>query len=257
MTIRLLLGVVVEVAKVAEQPPVEESKPRKKKGKAVEESVEAPKAAATTKKASKISKKAAKLPTPSPSPEPEPSHLEDQGGSEVENSDEEDVHLHGFSTDEDSSDEDMDGDVDGIDVGKLPTIARDDATVKRKLQKAKRQPVNFFSLIFWANLLNLTAPDRRQRSSQSQSATSRVLREPAEGILRTIRKRHSRAALQEQEGMHNTLSHREIVLYNFFLLRPVARSTMLSLSSILRLSPRSSRRRWTTTSFWATSSSAL
>ncbi|ETW83275.1 hypothetical protein HETIRDRAFT_315159, partial [Heterobasidion irregulare TC 32-1] len=88
----------------------------------------------------KISKKAAKLPTPSPSPELEPSHLEDQDGSEVENSDEEDVHLHGFSTDEDSSDEDMDGDVDGIDVGKLPTIARDDATVKRKLQKAKRQP---------------------------------------------------------------------------------------------------------------------
>ena len=39
-----------------------------------------------------------------------------------------------------SSDEEMD-DIPGIDIGKLPTIAKDDATVKRKLEKAKRKPV--------------------------------------------------------------------------------------------------------------------
>lgn len=54
-----------------------------------------------------------------------------------------DVHLHGFSSDSDSSDDDEDDGVDDspIDVGKLPTVAKDDATVKRKLEKAKKQPV--------------------------------------------------------------------------------------------------------------------
>jgi len=53
-----------------------------------------------------------------------------------------DYHLHGFSTDEDSSDEDLDVDDEaGVDVGKLPTVSKDDAVVKRKLERAKRQPV--------------------------------------------------------------------------------------------------------------------
>lgn len=45
---------------------------------------------------------------------------------------------------EDSSDDDeSDGEPldEGIDVGKLPTIAKDDATVKRKLEKAKKSKV--------------------------------------------------------------------------------------------------------------------
>ncbi|KDQ21063.1 hypothetical protein BOTBODRAFT_125001 [Botryobasidium botryosum FD-172 SS1] len=54
----------------------------------------------------------------------------------------EEVHLRGFSSGSDSSDED-DDDVDDappLDVSKLPTIAKDDETVRRKLEKAKKQP---------------------------------------------------------------------------------------------------------------------
>jgi nucleolar protein 15 len=50
-------------------------------------------------------------------------------------------YLKGFSDDgEDSSDDDDDEGVDSapIDLGKLPTIAKDDETVKRKLDKAKK-----------------------------------------------------------------------------------------------------------------------
>jgi hypothetical protein len=50
--------------------------------------------------------------------------------------------LYGFSTDEDSSDDDLDvGEGADVDVVSLPTVARDDATVKRKLEKAKLKPV--------------------------------------------------------------------------------------------------------------------
>ena len=68
---------------------------------------------------------------------------------EEDGADEENVHLYGFSTDEDSSDDDLDVDDEAavLDVGSLPTVARDDATVKRKLERAKRNPVRVsFSL---------------------------------------------------------------------------------------------------------------
>jgi nucleolar protein 15 len=42
----------------------------------------------------------------------------------------------------------MDVEVSTFDVAKLPTIAKDDASVKRKLDNAKRQPVRIFHLIF-------------------------------------------------------------------------------------------------------------
>jgi nucleolar protein 15 len=63
-------------------------------------------------------------------------------------------HLHGFSTDDDdSSDEDaMVDEPSEFDIGKLPTVAKDDATVKQKLEKAKQHPVSlFFSALFSAN----------------------------------------------------------------------------------------------------------
>jgi nucleolar protein 15 len=67
-----------------------------------------------------------------------------EGGSAAsEESEGDDDHLHGFSTDEDSSDEESDASPE-FDMGKLPTIAKDDETVKRKLDKAKRQPVRSF-----------------------------------------------------------------------------------------------------------------
>jgi nucleolar protein 15 len=68
---------------------------------------------------------------------------------EEDSAGEENVHLYGFSTDEDSSDDDLDvGDEEAaLDMGTLPTIARDDAAVKRKLERAKRKPVRVsFSL---------------------------------------------------------------------------------------------------------------
>ncbi|KAI1797402.1 hypothetical protein LXA43DRAFT_984257 [Ganoderma leucocontextum] len=67
--------------------------------------------------------------------EPEP-EAEEEDAEENEAEEE----FYGFeSDDDDSSDEEVD-DIPGIDLGKLPTIAKDDATVKRKLEKAKRKP---------------------------------------------------------------------------------------------------------------------
>lgn len=78
-------------------------------------------------------------------PEPESSSAEEDDDGDQDEDD--DDHLHGFSTDDDdSSDEEdpMDDEPSAFDVGKLPTIAKDDATVKRKLEKAQRQPVRLF-----------------------------------------------------------------------------------------------------------------
>ena len=109
-----------------------------------------------------------KAPSPSPSPSPpsdvEFSHSEKdepEGAQEEEEEEEEggsgdeNVHLYGFSTDEDSSDDDLDVD-EGADlnVGSLPTVARDDVTIKRKLEKAKRKPVRVHLLaIFLPRLM--------------------------------------------------------------------------------------------------------
>lgn len=53
----------------------------------------------------------------------------------------EEDHLFGFSTDDDDSSDDEVNVEDGIDVGKLPTVAKDDATVQKKLERAQRQQV--------------------------------------------------------------------------------------------------------------------
>ncbi|KAF6757050.1 hypothetical protein DFP72DRAFT_891645 [Ephemerocybe angulata] len=68
-----------------------------------------------------------------------------------EDEEEEETHLHGFSTDEDSSDEDdddMDAEPSAFDVAKLPTIDKDDTTVKKKLEKAKRNPTGERGVLF-------------------------------------------------------------------------------------------------------------
>jgi nucleolar protein 15 len=60
-------------------------------------------------------------------------------------SDDESIHLHGFSSDDDddsSDDSDVADEPSGVDVTMLPTIAKDDAAVKRKLDKAKKNPVS-------------------------------------------------------------------------------------------------------------------
>jgi hypothetical protein len=116
-------------------------------------------------------------------PDSESSSVEDEDQDKDESS-----LLHGFSTDdEDSSDEEdaMDDGPSAFDVSKLPTIAKDDATVKHKLDKAKRQPVRQLLLLIKYFLLILS-PDRRPRRLIHWTSASRVLRRPAQGLLFAI-----------------------------------------------------------------------
>jgi len=80
-------------------------------------------------------------PSPSTSDKKVPAPTKDNEEQDAEPAEEQEILLHGFSSESDSSDEDEDDGVDGVplDVGNLPTIARDDASVKRRLEKAKKQ----------------------------------------------------------------------------------------------------------------------
>ncbi|PIL29820.1 hypothetical protein GSI_08027 [Ganoderma sinense ZZ0214-1] len=119
------------VEDVVEAPPA----PKTKKSKSTLSVAELPSSPAKpTSKESKKEKKGKRVKVTEPQPEPE---SEDEEGVAEENEAEEE--FYGFESDDDSSDEEVD-DIPGIDLGKLPTIAKDDATVKRKLEKAKRKP---------------------------------------------------------------------------------------------------------------------
>ncbi len=135
--------------------------------------------------------------SPSPPPslpsEPEPSHSESEEGDpeaprkEGESSPEaEDVHLYGFSTDEDSSGDDLDVVDEGadVDVGSLPTISRDDATVKRKLEKAKRKPVR--AVVSHSRQRLLVPVGSRNWRGLSWSDPPRLLRRSDARILFTV-----------------------------------------------------------------------
>ncbi|KAG6862030.1 hypothetical protein C0995_008218 [Termitomyces sp. Mi166 len=90
-------------------------------------------------------------PSPSASSVPEAEKAEEAAADDSEQDGDEDIHLHGFSTDDDdSSDEDdnMDYEAPALDISKLPTIAKDDATVKRRLEKAKRQPTEDRGVVY-------------------------------------------------------------------------------------------------------------
>ena len=95
----------------------------------------------------KTSKKAAKSQKTSSKKAPKPAESDEEEGvqsaeEDGDGSDEEDVHLFGFSTDdEDSSDDEMNAEPDPVEITKLPTIAKDDAVVKQKLEKARKKPV--------------------------------------------------------------------------------------------------------------------
>ncbi|OAX37615.1 RNA-binding domain-containing protein [Rhizopogon vinicolor AM-OR11-026] len=65
---------------------------------------------------------------------------------------EDDDHLYGFSTDEDDSSDEEEEAGEEVDIGKLPTVAKDDATVKKKLEKAKRHPTQDRGVIFMGRL---------------------------------------------------------------------------------------------------------
>jgi hypothetical protein len=120
--------------------------------------------------------------------ESESSSAEEDSAEEEDQDKDEGGHLHGFSTDDDdSSDEEhaMDDGPSEFDVSKLPTIAKDDATVKRKLDKAKRQPVRLLLLLIEYFLLILS-PDRRPWRLVHWTSASRVLRRSTQGLLFTI-----------------------------------------------------------------------
>ena len=117
-------------APISSTKPAKEKKPTKSKPEPpIPTSISRPRLTVMRKKTKK------------PVPEPEPSSAEDE-----DEGDEDEDGLHGFSTDDDSSDEDATGEEPpAFDVTKLPTIAKDDATVKHKLEKAKKQPVRLLS----------------------------------------------------------------------------------------------------------------
>ncbi|THH30291.1 hypothetical protein EUX98_g3911 [Antrodiella citrinella] len=74
---------------------------------------------------------------------PPPDESDEAAEPADEHDDEESVQMFDFSTDDDNSsdDEAMDeDDAPGIDVNTLPTIAKDDAVVKQRLEIAKRTP---------------------------------------------------------------------------------------------------------------------
>jgi len=65
--------------------------------------------------------------------------LEDSSDEDVE----EEEHIHGFLTDGDSSDDEaMIAEAPALDVSQLPIVAKDDATVQKRLRKAKNKPVS-------------------------------------------------------------------------------------------------------------------
>ncbi|CAE6516881.1 unnamed protein product [Rhizoctonia solani] len=78
----------------------------------------------------------------------EPESMEEQS-EEVEGDDKE-AHIQGFSTDDDSSDDDGDEvpELPGVDITSLPTIAKDDLTVKRRLDQARKEPVQDRGVLF-------------------------------------------------------------------------------------------------------------
>ncbi|KAF8150606.1 hypothetical protein B0H34DRAFT_801546 [Crassisporium funariophilum] len=140
--------------------PAKENNKKSKQVKAPSAPVPASISRPETIKSSKSAAKKTKAVIPEPEPlsvaEPEEDEMEvtiEQDSNE--GSDDDDVHLHGFSTDDDdSSDEEdaMDDEPSEFDVSKLPTIAKDDVTVKRKLEKAKRTPTEDRGVLFLGRL---------------------------------------------------------------------------------------------------------
>jgi nucleolar protein 15 len=142
----------VEMAIEADEAILESKKKRngdkQKEEKSATVDNEASKSSTKADGKDKKMKKALKALSLSPGP---PAEEEWVGVQDAASSDDESVHLHGFSTDDDdSSDEEhgMDDEPAALDLVKLPTIAKDDAAVRRKLEKAKRQPVSFPSITY-------------------------------------------------------------------------------------------------------------
>src|SRR5882762_3619513 len=127
----------VPTAKVVDsQKPAPASKKRRKQADEEISEDKQPKSTAMGKKKNKkaqekaVEKKATQSIPHQAQEESEVSDVGESGKSPqaVGEDNDSDYHLHGFSTDEDSSDEDLNADDEaGVDVGKLPTVSKDDA----------------------------------------------------------------------------------------------------------------------------------
>ncbi|KAF4614262.1 hypothetical protein D9613_007718 [Agrocybe pediades] len=134
------------------EPPAPATTKAKETLKKATKSVVMPTSISRPKNTQKSKTSAKSKPSKSSSPGPEV-----DGDAEKDNAQDSDDGelLHGFSTDDDDSSEDedaMDVEPSDFDVAKLPTIAKDDATVKRKLEKAKKQPTEDHGVLFLGRL---------------------------------------------------------------------------------------------------------
>ena len=184
--------------------------------------VKTPKKQSTTTSSQKnqkssASKVVARVPTPPPRPSSAPSergHDEDEGGiaepNESESGEEENVHLHGFSTDDDDSSVEDDGEHAAVDANKLPTIAKDDEVVKQRLEKAKRQPVRAttcrISIMGMIKLLS----DRPAWGAVPLSHPSWFLRGPTQGLLLSIRRDHPSPPVSKQKSTPDRLLQEDL-----------------------------------------------
>jgi nucleolar protein 15 len=188
----------------------------------------------------------------------EESDEEDEGesGQEDGDSSEEEL-LHGLSSDDDQDSSDEEIEHPSIDVSKLPTIAKDDKTVKQKLEKAKRQPVCIASTITLSFILTPS-----QTEDRGVIYLGRVPHGFYEDQMKTyftqfgdvtrLRLSRNKKVCQSpsQPPLHRLLTR------IFALFRRAVQNTTVSSNSIQLESRRSSQRRWTTTSSWATFSNA-
>lgn len=169
--------VVVEGSDAEDSEAEAQSSQPKKSGKSADKSQKA--AAPKTRSSKKAT----------PTVEEDEDEENESAEEKEEGSDEEEAHLFGFSTDDaDSSDDEMNADPDPIEVTKLPTIAKDDAIVKQKLEKAKKKPVCVLLLVP-LTCSNVISIDRRPRCYLPRPDTPRFLRDSNESVFLPIRRR--------------------------------------------------------------------
>lgn len=185
-----------------EEVQVQVAKPKKPAARKEQSRVTRSSGANAKKAPSALSQPRKKAPSPSTSDnEKDALPDEDKENGPEEEEEEDQAHLFGFSTDdEDSSDDEVNEQPDPIEVSQLPTIAKDDASVKQKLDKAKRKPV---SITTSPSILDLSLVyiDRRTRSYIPRQGTSWILRSPDEGILLPIRRGDQTSSFAQQKGL--------------------------------------------------------
>lgn len=170
---------------------------------------------------------------------------EDDAEGAAEDSEEEDdeVHLRGFSSGSDSSDDDEDVDeAPPLDVSKLPTIAKDDETVRRRLEKAKKQPVSIQTVIYPRDLRVSNRFCNRRKTvvfcTSDVFLTDSTKKKCEPTFLNLAMSLVSVSRVIKRYSFH-TLHPLHSASSSFNVLRAAAPSTTHSLNSILQKSPRS------------------